>query len=131
MSRELSDQEFESVSRLDNDRRYAYFLSCVSDTEEVWSLGTSDDSWAAATDDDGTEVVPVWPHERFAAACARGDWANDRPRIITLEAWVERWLPGIARDGLQIAVFPLPGGEGVRVTSDRLRADLEMALEQY
>jgi hypothetical protein len=131
MSWEMNDKEFESVSMLDNEKRYEYFVSRVSDWEEVWSLASSDGDWALATDDDGTEVVPVWPHERFAAACADGDWANDEPRSITLDQWMERWLPGIARDKRLIAVFPLPGGEGVRVAAERLQKDLETANEQY
>src|SRR5919198_4583453 len=127
----LTDKEYESVSALGDDKRYDYFISRVADTEKVWGLQAGDGNWAYATDEDGTEVIPVWPHERYAEAAADGPWADDSPSPIALDAWLERWLPGLERDGREIAVFPTGDGAGVRVTPQRLRHDLEEGLKQY
>ena len=58
-------------------------------------------------DDSNHKYIPVWPHERYAEAFVRGDWAKAQATMIDLEAWMTRWLPGMARDGLFVAVFPV------------------------
>jgi hypothetical protein len=127
----LGDEEYESVWALEDAKRYDYFVSRVVDTERVWGLRSADGDWAYATAEDGREVVAVWPHERYAEACAKGPWADDRPEVISLDDWLQRWLPGLERDGHEIAVFPTCEGAGARVTPQRLRHDLEEGLKQY
>jgi len=67
----MDNKEFEAVLSLSAQRRYAYLLKRVVDWERIWSLGT-EEGWALSSDDEGHELVPVRPHERFAAACAEG-----------------------------------------------------------
>ena len=131
MAWELGDAEYESVRTLPDEERYEYFVSRVADTQRLWGLKSPGGDWAFATDEDGTEVVAVWPHERYAGACADGPWADDGPEAISLEDWFARWTPGLERDGHGIAVFPTADGAGARVTPARLRRDLEQALSQY
>ncbi|MBU8978013.1 DUF2750 domain-containing protein [Lysobacter sp. MMG2] len=45
------------------------------------------------------------------ATLAAGEWSDACPEPIDLEAVVERWLPGLARDGRLVAVFPNASGE--------------------
>jgi hypothetical protein len=71
----MDDREFEAVLSLLSQRRYAYLLKRVVDWERIWSLGTEED-WALSSDDEGQELAPVWPHERFVAACAEGSWCG-------------------------------------------------------
>ena len=110
----MHDKEFESVTARPADRRSAYFVKKVADWGLVWSLA-ADDGWVLAGDDEGHECVPVWPHSRFAAAAATGNWAGHEPRSIELATWLERWTPGILRDGRLVAVFPTPEQNGVVV----------------
>ena len=126
----MHDREFESVTGLPAARRYAYFIKKVADWRLVWSLA-ADDGWVLAADDEGHECVPVWPHSRFAVAAAKGNWAGHEPRSIELAHWLERWIPGMLRDGLLVAVFPTPERKGVVVSPERLKADLEEELELY
>jgi hypothetical protein len=121
---ELTDQEFESVRKLDGAKRYVYFISRVADTGQVWMLRSRDGEWAVGTDDDGTEVLPAWPHERYAAAAATGPWAGDEPTYVGVAEWLEALEH-------EVAVFPDDEGGGVRATQQRLLADLKQALEQY
>jgi hypothetical protein len=65
----MHDKEFESVLALSGSERYAYFVKRVADWAELWSLKT-EDGWVLAGDDAGHELVPIWPHQRFAMACA-------------------------------------------------------------
>ena len=121
----LSDEEYETVLALPGEERYGYLLRWVADWELVWSLA-EDDGWALAGDNEGHELVPVWPHERFATVCATGNWADQRPRSIEVSDWLGLWLPGLAREGKLIAAFPTPGSQGVVVTPERFGEDLRM-----
>jgi hypothetical protein len=120
---ELTDQEFENVRKLGADERYRYFISRVIDTERVWMLRSNDGEWAVGTDDDGTEVLPAWPHERYAAAAAEGEWAADKPTWVPLPEWLEALEH-------EVAVFPDDQGGGVRATQQRLLTDVKAALER-
>ena len=126
----MNDKEFEAVFSLPAQRRYAYLLKRVVDWERIWSLAT-EEGWALSTDDEVRELVPVWPHERFAAACAEGSWRGYEPRAIDLAVWMERWIPGMQRDQRMVSAFPTPGGESVRVAPERFENDLKEELALY
>jgi hypothetical protein len=130
MSWTPNDKEIESVIRLPASERYKYFVKKAADAEQVWSL-RKDAGWATSVDDAGLICVPVWPHAKYAAACANESWAGFEPHRIELEAWLERWLPGMQRDGRLAAVFPTPTNQAVSVPPDRLKRDLEAELELY
>ena len=130
MSWTPNDREIESVLRLPASERYKYFVKKAADTEHVWSL-RKDVGWVTSADDTGRISVPVWPHAKFAAACANEDWAECEPQSIELDAWLARWLPGMHRDGRLAAVFPTPTNQAVNVAPDRLKRDLEAELELY
>jgi len=123
----MNDQEFEAVSNLAGNRRYAYAIKKIADWGIVWSLG-ADDGWVLAGDAEGSEVVPIWPHPQFAAACALGSWVGNAPRPIELAAWLEKWIPGMMRDQRRVAVFPTPTNKGIVVSATRLKDDLEAEL---
>jgi hypothetical protein len=53
----------------------------------------------------------------------KGD--HSEPTEIPLNEWRTAWLPGIERDGRQVAVFPTPDARGVVVTADRMLDDLQ------
>ena len=126
----INDKEFEVVLSLPAQRRYAYLVKRVVDWERIWSLGT-EEGWALSGDDEGHELVPVWPHERFAAACAEGSWRGYEPRAIELSVWMERWVPGMQRDRRMVSAFPTPAGESVRVSPEDFENDLKEELALY
>jgi uncharacterized protein DUF2750 len=124
---DVNDEGFKSVLALPADRRYVYFVKRVADWEHIWSLAATD-GWVLASDDQGRELVPVWPHPRFAIACETREWAGSEPRSIELADWMQKWIPGMLRDGRLVAVFPTPSDTGVVVSPDRLQRDLEEEL---
>src|SRR5262245_44195609 len=111
MAKTVSDREFASVSALPGPERYSHFVGQVADWGEVWSL-RGPDGWVLAGDDDGKPYMPVWPHARYADACAVDAWAGAKPEAIPMERWLTAWLPGLSRDGHRVSVFPLPSGVG-------------------
>jgi hypothetical protein len=65
----LSDREFEAVSRLNAEKRSKHFLTRVVDWAAAWGLRDAK-GWVAATDGEGHSSFPLWPHPRYAVACA-------------------------------------------------------------
>ena len=130
MTWNMHDKEYDSVLSLPGERRYAYFIKRLAGEELLWSLA-GEAGWVLAGDNEGREVVPVWPHARFAAACATGEWADTEPRSIELTNWLEKWIPGMLRDRRFVAVFPTPSDKGVVITPTRLREDLAEELSLY
>ena len=126
----LSEQELISVLSLSGAKRYSYFIKKVADWEEVWSL-RNQDGWILATESSGRELIPVWPHERFAQVCVTGEWQDCEPAVIELSIWMERWIPGIVKDGRQIAVFSTPEDKGVVVQPGQLYTEICKECEQY
>ncbi len=124
MSYPLNDDELRATPRLPADERYDYFVTHVLRGGEVWGL-TSEAGWVSMISEEGEECLPIWPHERFAAAWATDDWADCKPTPIPLDQWLARWIPGMRADGTLLAVFPDADEPGVVVTPDELREAFE------
>jgi hypothetical protein len=130
MSWDVNDKEFESVLALPPNQRYEYFVKRAASHGELWSL-RGDGGWVIAEDDEGSQHFPVWPHQRFAVACAEGPWGGEEPAAVDIDEWVEGWLPNLERDRLRVAVFQTPDDQGVGVSPERLKADLEAELARF
>jgi hypothetical protein len=130
MAWEVNDQEFRSVLELPGNKRYAYFVKRAASHGELWAL-RGEGGWVVAEDDEALPHFAVWPHPRFAKACAAGEWAGEKPEAIDIDAWVVAWLPNLERDGMRVLVFQTPDERGLSVGTERLRRDLEDKLSQF
>jgi hypothetical protein len=130
MGWQVTDAEFESVLGLPGNRRYEYFVKRAASHGQLWGL-RAEDGWVVAEDDEGDQYLPVWPHQRFAEALATASWEDAVPVAIDVDEWVKGWLPSLERDGMHVAVFQTPADEGVGVSPERLRRDLETELEKF
>lgn len=130
MTYRLSTKEFEAVSSLSPRERLQHFVKRVADWEEVWSL-KNHEGWVLAGVPNGQEAAPFWPHPDYARACRTEQWADCEPAAIELRAFIDRWIPGLARDGRAVSVFPVANGRGVIVTADALRLALMEELQAW
>jgi hypothetical protein len=129
MSWTPTEKEIQSLISLPGEKRYEYLIKKVADQQEIWSLWQ--DGWALACDDTGHELVPVWPHSKYAELCATGQWTGYVAKKIDLTAWLERWISGIEKDKRLVAVFPTLSDKGMAVEPRRLESDLREELSQY
>lgn len=125
---ELSEDEQKQVLALPPRERYGLFLQVAADWEEVWGLYT-DDGWVLSSVEEGQDILPLWPHPAFAQICAHGSWEGTEPAPIALDELLEDLLAILDEDGIRIAVFLSPDGEGVVVTPEELRRDLKAEME--
>jgi len=102
----MSQDQLESILDLSCEERYDYFLSQVGEDKEIWILVNGDNQFLKIlAEDDGFEYLPVWPQSAFAVEYSK----NSRellPKSISLPEFLEKWVPGLKKDGLEIGVFP-------------------------
>lgn len=124
----LSADERRQMLALPPRERYGLFLQITIDWDEVWGLHSSE-GWVLSSGEDGRDALPLWPHPDFAEACAHAAWEGTRPEPVPLDELLSDLLPLLEEDGIRVAVFPSPRGEGVLVSPDELRRDLEAELK--
>lgn len=122
MSYALNRNDLDAVPALSADERHDYFVDKILQGGKVWTLGS--DRGMVMMSSDGEECLPLWPHPDFAASWANGDWSDCKPVSVDLKAWRERWIPGMQKDGVVLAVFP-GSGEDALVVEPR---ELEEAI---
>ena len=122
MAVSLSKKDYQAALSLSAEERYDYFVEQVGASGEIWSLANKD-GWVAFSSE-GDACLPVWPHPDFARAWVRDDWSDCKPQSIRLDAWIERWLPGMEADGTLILVFPSEEEEGIVVSPGELEESL-------
>jgi Protein of unknown function (DUF2750) len=125
MEAEASPERIQAVLQLPAARRYTYFIQRVVASGEAWGL--DGEGWALALDDDGGDVLPLWPGAEFAALCARRLWEGFTPKSLGLEELMESVLPQLDAEGLSLGVFFTPQGQGYPVTAAQLLKDLRAA----
>jgi hypothetical protein len=123
-----NDKEIEAVLAEGGKRRYNYFLQHVCDTREVWGL--YGDGWAILSDGD-QKFVPFWPHEIYAAHFGKVGWSSYEPRAVDLDAFLERWIPKMIKDGVQPAIFPVGSGSSIIVRLEDLEIHLRHELTKH
>ena len=129
---ELNDEEFRAVSALPPGERYNHFVKRVADWEWVWALEQADGKGLVqSVDDDRVSYLAVWPHPRYAEACAVADWSGTAPAAIEVHDWVVAILPRLAEEGTRLVVFETPDQQGFIVPTDGMREDLGSELSLY
>ena len=124
---ELAEQEFETLSRAEAPEQYGYFVERCVHNRQVWALIDDEDNWAAFDAADDGVMLCVWPHPRFAEACAYGDWSTRESIAVDADVFVEEVLPDLIREGTLVAVFPTED-TAVPVEPERLLRDMAFEM---
>ena len=126
--KELTPTELSTVNNMSAEQRYDYFISALLEHKKVWGL-SGDGGWLVLPDED-EEQLPVWPHAQLAQAWAMDDFADCQPKPITLEDWLNKWLPGMIEDGLLVAVCPGTDNDSISVAADELLDELRQSGDE-
>ncbi|MBI5771975.1 MAG: DUF2750 domain-containing protein [Verrucomicrobia bacterium] len=128
MSWTPKEREIEALVAADGKRRYEYFIHRVCDSRRIWSL--FQDGWASLGDGD-RKLIPFWPHAAYASLFKTGDWASYEPKAIELDEFLRDWIPGMQKEGVAPAIFPVGTGSSILVSFDDLKANLKAELSKY
>jgi len=124
-----TNKKIENILKMTEDERYDYFIRKVADFEQIWGL--NDNGWALLGDNDGNQILPLWPEKEFAELCAVDQWKNYKPESIELNNFLKKWIPGMINDKTLINIFLTPSANGSVVSPPTLESDLEDELDQY
>ncbi len=120
MSYTLTDADKTAAQNMRDDERFNHFVSRVCEHDELWIL-TDEHGCMMLTSDDDEDCIPVWPHADYAKEWAVDDWSQCKPEALTLQVWLNRWVPGMEDDELLVAVFPTSDATGVVVEPRELQ----------
>ena len=124
-----TNKKIENILKMSEDERYNYFIRKVADFEQIWGL--SNDGWALLGDNNGSQILPLWPEKEFAELCAVDQWKDYKAEVIELDNFIEKWIPGMTKDKTLINVFLTPNAKGTVISPADLYSDLQDELEQY
>jgi hypothetical protein len=127
MSFQPNQYEIRNVLQLSPQEKYAYMLAKAVSWLEVWSC-RGIDGWVQS-EHMGRQCVPVWPAMAYAQLCCTGAWADAVPQALSIDDWLNRWLPGMIRDGKLTAIFPTPDNQMIVLEPEKFRNDLLHQLE--
>ena len=128
----MSDQNIDHMLEQTCEERYEYFLDAVGEEREIWILINSEQHFLKlhSDEDGGYEYLPVWPTQEFAEAYATSD-SDLKPKSIPLPQFLNRWLPGLNKDSIEVGVFP-GADNSVWITEPTdLEQDLRDTLSQF
>ncbi|MFE8073369.1 DUF2750 domain-containing protein [Marinobacteraceae bacterium S3BR75-40.1] len=127
----MSPDQLAQTLQMNGEDRYDYFLGEVLEEREVWILVNADNHFLKiVSEEDGVAYLPVWPDADFAAhyAASAGDLT---PKSISLPDFFRKWVPGLARDGLEVGVFPGDDGQLWITEPEELKRDLQEEMPGF
>lgn len=130
----MHPKKFQNVISMSADERYWYLVRRLADAEEVWLLAMQTGSPLTIEGAPGRLIYPIWPEREFAEAAARErpEWGPVSAIARPLDQFMERWLPGMQRDGHAVGVFWVgPDLLGIDVEPAVLLQDLQDECAQY
>lgn len=122
---QLTSTQLNAINQMSAEQRYDYFINTLLEQKEVWGLA-GNSGWLILPDE-GEEHLPVWPQSQLAQDWAMEDFADCQPKAITLDDWLDKWLPGMIEDGLLIAVCPGIDNDSIIIAADELLDELRDA----
>ncbi len=126
----MNQDQIEQILKLSCDERYDYSLVDMVDNKEIWILINDDDQFLKLfSEEEDIEYLPIWPAEDFAREYANHLNEGLTPKSIALPHFLNKWIPGLQRDGLQVNVFPSAMDDSSWIMPpDELRDDLKDEL---
>ena len=121
--------EIEETMKMEPQKRYEYFIKKVVDYEEVWSL-SNDEGWVSSKGDDGGLRLNFWPTKEHADLCAVKEWKGSTAESIELEDFIENWLPGMKKDGINASIF-YNNVDSIALPLKKILEDIESELDNY
>ncbi len=121
----MANNDNNDLFELDCEERFDYFLNTVDAEKEIWVLvNDSREFLKIFAEDEGFEYVPVWPSSALAQAYVQEE-AGLTPKSIALPEFMQKWVAGLTRDGLDVGVFPAPDGSVWLLKPDELKRELQ------
>ncbi len=105
------------------------FIVEALETGCVWGL-EGPDGWALCPSEQysETDVMPFWTQPEFAQAHCAGDWAEYKAIAVSVEEFLEQWLPGMHDDVYLVGINWAKDMEGEEVEPLDLLEEFESEI---
>lgn len=126
----LNPEQYASVVKLDGSTRYAHFLGRIADWEQIWGV-KNEDGWLFPVVEGQFTYFPVWPHPEYAEKITNAIFPGHEAAEISLEEFMDNWLPGMVDDEIKVGVFPNEEWDIWIMEPEDLLADLREEVAKY
>ncbi len=124
----LSNQEFVTITHMSPEERFEFALQRIVENQQLWGL-FGDNGWLLLQAEEDA-CLPIWPDEHFAQAWEKDDFPDCKPKVISLDEWMNQWLPGMANNGTLLLMFPLSDDEeGIMLEADEMKECFVEAID--
>jgi len=120
-----SPQELLDIGVMPAPQRLQYFLTRVTEAEEVWGLADPQ-GWILHEVGDRT-ILSIWPYRQCAEACLVEPGLH--PFATSLDHFVERILHTLVEDNIYLDILPSRDAAGAVLSAAELQGMLESMLE--
>jgi hypothetical protein len=126
----ITEKELKAIAELDANDRYKYSIKRIADYENLWVLGDSE-GLITYSDSQARLIFPIWPFKEFALLCRKDDFSGSEPEEITLDSFMDDYLPEFMKKKYMLSVLPLTSDRGSVVEIDTFINDLKNELKNY
>ena len=127
-SDDISRGEAERLRRLDDAARVARTFEAIAGQGALWVWGDEDET-LFTEDARRRTLLPIWPHATVARLENEGEEVDGEHAIrIPAEVFLTDWLPQLAEDDADIAIFPVEEMSAAVLTLADFRTRLTAAL---
>jgi hypothetical protein len=118
MTNKDNSPELNDMLEANQQQRAQFFDRLVNQHQQIWILHDQDGAVMLTTDEE--DCIPVWPTAEAAELWRNEEWSDCEAMPVQLSDWFQRWTVGMQDDELCVAVFPLPGEEGMVLLPEEL-----------
>ncbi|MEU4419673.1 DUF2750 domain-containing protein [Actinoplanes sp. NPDC024001] len=124
---DISRGQAERLRGLDEAARAAKTFEILADRGALWVWGDEDEILFSENGERRT-VLPIWPHATVARLENEGEVSGEHAIRIPIDAFLNEWLPQLAEDDADIALFPVEDRNAAVLTLAEFRSRMTAAL---
>ena len=125
----FDSQQIEAFFRLQSNSRYDAILMHCKQKKDIWVL--QDEGGCLLIDLGSEKVLPIWHDSALAELWKGKEYQMFSANKVSYADFIEKWLPGMNKDGYKLGVAPNLAGEGIVVNTEEFAADIGIRLDAY
>ncbi|WP_243730189.1 DUF2750 domain-containing protein [Marinomonas balearica] len=107
---------------LPSQTRYEQAISAVKQNQSIYALADAEGCLIIPIS--GENILPIWLTKEQAEHWLNEEYEGFEALEITSDAWISKWLPGMANDQYKVGVCPNLAGECITVSAAELSGEL-------
>ncbi|WCN09041.1 DUF2750 domain-containing protein [Marinomonas mediterranea] len=118
----MPDQNINDFFGQPSQTRYNQTVDALKATQSVFALADTDGCLIIPIS--GENILPIWLTKEQAEHWLTEEYEGFSALEIEAQAWLGKWLPGMANDQYKVGVCPNLAGECITVSAAELLSEL-------